>query len=400
MNRFMHKLRAYSPAGLLTFTPGLLLLATSLSALAEVVPPVPRAASLELSFDKATLPAQNVQIWKTESGGYDTGDKTEGGLYAKNTWLCLSSTDPAHGQCATASERNDSAADTIIPLTFTEKRSGMRTILNVTASRDVGLHYPDLSNCIQAHGNRYVINTPTRLKYPGSCGYDGDLMSNETFLSAYLPAAELKKLPVGGIWEADLDLMVNQEGDIPLVEWTAHLSLKMTDTGHIDIYFPAFASTSPRVQLNLNPHGGPDGNAWASDYTVLDMCLYDGYNVNSDRYEVTFRQEASGGRTDGMFSLYREGDETASGAQRIDFHLKLKSPTGDILAVENAKTLSFDQINIDTIRPVRIPSIPYAVLCAPMPLIFVVDKFDIKNKIAGFYRGSITVEFTPFILTL
>lgn len=396
------RLTALAGFSVITLTRAALIVALVSSAvpeaMAQVSPPEPRSITIERTFDKGALPADDIQIWQEESGGYDTADA---GLYGRNTWVCTSSDDALHGKCSTTPSWSSASGTTTIPLTFIEKRSGMRVDLNVMAYKYRLEDYPDLG-CYNKLTNPTPIDAAMVIGVQDGCVTETASGTNEVSLTAWLPASELKKIPVGGVWQADLHLVLTEwDPRTALADWTAHFSLKMTDADHIDIYFPAFATTSPLMELNLHPHGAPDGNAWASDYTILDMCLYDGYNVNSDSYDVSFEQTASDGRTDGLFSVYRDGGNKDAADERIDFHLKMKSPeTGEMLDIENAKTLTWNQINTGTVRPVRIPSIPYAVLCAPSPLLFVVDKFDVKTKAAGHYSGVITVTFNPHLPTI
>lgn len=133
------------------------------------------------------------------------------------------------------------------------------------------------------------------------------------------------------------------------------------------------------------------------------MCLYDGYNVNSTRYDVLIKDEGAPapGRKSGDFSLYRDGATKGPEVDRIDFHLKMKSPqSGSMIDVVNNEGMTWNDINQDYIRPVRLPSITAPVLCAPAPLAFIVDKFNVMDKSAGHYTGTVTVVFTPTLPTV
>ena len=61
-------------------------------------------------------------------------------------------------------------------------------------------------------------------------------------------------------------------------DYQADIKLNVLDPNHIDVFFPEFAHATPRVQLDLHPTGSVNGSNYAQDLTMLDMCLYDGFN--------------------------------------------------------------------------------------------------------------------------
>ena len=360
-----------------------------LLAQAEMRPPAPSHVTIQRTFDRASPPTDDIKIWRDELGGYDSTDPLKWG---QNGWLCESNSDPKHGQCKTSLLFN-ATGETIVPLLFIEKRSGMRQVLNL---RGHATHYFDNSTaCAGFSGSVMQIYNSSALKCQGS-----SLWSSGAALTVTLPASELKKLPVGGLWEADLRLKLHQ-GDpyyVDLADFTAHFQFDVIDPNHIEIFFPAFRHATPLVELDLRPQGAPDQNPYAQDVTPLDMCLYDGYNANSTKYEVLLKDEGlpHAGRAAKDFSIYRTGGEADSLRDRIDYHIQLKNPeTGELMPVKNNEQIIWTQINQKLIRPVRLPSLSYPVLCVPTPLLLNVDKFDITTKNAGRYTGKLTVIFTP-----
>ncbi|WP_438389438.1 CfaE/CblD family pilus tip adhesin, partial [Escherichia coli] len=87
-------------------------------------------------------------------------------------------------------------------------------------------------------------------------------------VTLYLEQAEMKKLPIGGIWECSVKLRFTTPG----TDYTANITLNVLDPNHIDIFFPEFAHATPRVQLDLHPTGSVNGSNYAQDLTMLDMC--------------------------------------------------------------------------------------------------------------------------------
>ncbi|MGL5698538.1 MAG: CfaE/CblD family pilus tip adhesin [Kluyvera sp.] len=381
-------------ASFFSATVTVLMLITS-AAHATRVEPAPRSITIERTFDRMNRPSQSISLWNRESGGYDTDNPP---LWGRSSWVCESSSDSTHGKCNTSQVWFDGAGgSTTLPLLFTEQRSGMRVELNLQGYLEKDMHSSaGIASGCGEYGGHYPVHAASYVVCD-IVGFDG------VALTVNIPASELSKIPVGGVWKAQLHLKLMEWKGVFLADWNAWITLKVIDPDHMDIYFPKFSSAAPLVELNLQPKGAPDGNAWASDYTMLDMCLYDGYNVNSTRYDVLIRDEGASapGRKNGYFSLYRDGASKGPEADRIDFHLKMKSPQdGSLIDVKNNEGITWDNFNEDYVRPVRLPSIVYPVLCAPAPLAFIVDKFNVMDKTAGHYTGTVTVIFTPTLPTV
>ncbi|AYN29630.1 alpha-fimbriae tip adhesin [Buttiauxella ferragutiae ATCC 51602] len=364
----------------------IMLWAMTYGAQADVRPPAPSTVNIQRTFDRVSPPSADISIWARESGGYDTEDY---GKWGRNGWVCESNSDPKHGKCSTK-QVWAATGTTTIPLLFTEKRSGMQVVLNLSGfseQREFGGDCPGYKGHFQIYS---------------AAIYDcevGTAHTSETSLTTSIPAAELRKLPVGGLWQADLHFKLMQWSPVTfLADFNSHIELNVIDPSHIDIYFPEFSSAAPLVELDLRPRGAPDASAYAQDTTYLDMCLYDGYNSNSTRFELRLKDEGvlPADRASGDFSIFREEGTKGPERDRIDYHVKLQDPeTGGMLAVQNNQSIVWTQINQNKIRPVRLPSLTYPVLCVPAPLVISVDKFSIRDKNAGHYRGTLSVIFTP-----
>ncbi|WP_157968026.1 CfaE/CblD family pilus tip adhesin [Edaphovirga cremea] len=343
-------------------------------------------------YDLMSPPSSNISIWNNEAGMQTPGD-IAGSYYG---WVCHSNSDPVMGACAAEMTGNTSGS-TPINVQFVEKRSGMKQVLTLQGTKYQGLPgggcnwqgpYPMNS---MGHLNVYCYSQPL----------------NTSFLTVTLPGSELGKLPVGGVWEATLKLQLVDANNVYLAEYTAHITLSATDKNHADIYLPAYGEAAPLVELDLHPRGAPDGNAYAQDVTSLDMCLYDGYNANSTRYDVTLKDEgrSAPGRDPKDFSIYRDKATTDEAVDRIDYHVQMQAPTssnggGGLIDVANNQDITLTNINNGEIRPVRLPNMRYPVLCVPTPLILSVDKFNVMDKNEGFYQGTLTVTFTPTTLSV
>ncbi|MDO1993789.1 CfaE/CblD family pilus tip adhesin, partial [Escherichia coli] len=164
-----------------------------------------------------------------------------------------------------------------------------------------------------------------------------------------------------------------------------------------------FAHATPRVQLDLHPTGSVNGSNYAQDLTMLDMCLYDGFNGNAISYEIMLKDEGrpAAGRRDGDFSIYRQGGTTTDEGERIDYRVKMYNPeTGGQIDVRNNENMVWNSINLKRVRPVVLPGIRYAVMCVPTPLTLAVEKFSVMDKQAGYYMGKLSVIFTPSLPTI
>nr|WP_274922503.1 CfaE/CblD family pilus tip adhesin [Citrobacter youngae] len=268
---------------------------------------------------------------------------------------------------------------------------------------------------LQGYFQAYFVAQATDIEPSQICGYhrslntgvytncslsDGNkIATNSRLLTVFIPQSEMNNLPVGGVWKGSLKLRAQPNGS-GAFDYNADITLKGKATGKQDIYFPEFNGANPLVQLDLHPTGSVTGNSFAEDVTTLDMCLYDGYNSNSDSMTLSFSDEgrAGAGRNEGDFSIYNTGTGGTAAAERIDYHLEMFDPhSKSWMAVKNNNSfvLSAGVNGQDQIRPVRLPSISYPVLCAPTPLRLIVDKFRVTEKAAGYYKGTLHVEFSP-----
>ncbi|MGK0738240.1 CfaE/CblD family pilus tip adhesin [Yokenella regensburgei] len=343
--------------------------------------------TLTRTFDRMSPPGADIWLWNGVNQGFDSDGHN---AYGNNTVACKSSSDSVTGACPTGRNTSTGTTPTPIKLRFTEKRSALTVDLTLQGYRVA--YIKNDSHCANHMTAQFTLSNFANVTCAGVYRDTSDLY-------VYVPAAELAKLPVGGLWTAHLKL-VSYWGGGPnsSTAWNADITLNVTDPSHVDIYFPEFGTASPRVDLDLHPHGSPNENPWAADTVSLDMCLYDGYNANSTQYDVLLHdeQKAHDGRSDGDFSIYRVGGDASQTRDRVDYHVRMYNPENDsMLDVVNNQQLTWTQVNQGRVRPVRLPAIPTPVLCSPTPLKLSVAKFSIADKNAGYYQGTLTVVFTP-----
>jgi hypothetical protein len=357
------------------------------SASAERVEPTGRNTLINAAFDKTSPPSQ-VDVWTNESGGYDTSNP---GLWGRNSWVCLSSTNADTGECPTLPVWN-SYGDVSIPIAFTEKRSGIKQIVNMQTKHRT--RYPNGSGCGEYSSDIKVYSASIFGCQDGSS-------TSESQLTAYFTSAELAKLPVGGIWVANLKLILmqwDQPRNYPLGDWNATITLHVTDNNNQQIYLPEFGEAAPRVDLNMRPLPGTHGNqTQMTGAANIDMCLYDGYGSNSSSFTLKFddQQQGTTQRNSGYFSIYSDHGDVNLDSGRIDFYVRMQGPDGKYVSVIRGEDLVIPDIQTANIRPVHLPGIPLAVLCIPTPLQLSTKTININSKQAGHYTGHLIVTFTP-----
>ncbi|WP_154022843.1 CfaE/CblD family pilus tip adhesin [Klebsiella oxytoca] len=295
----------------------------------------------------------------------------------------------------TCSAQSTSSTITMI---LKEKRSGMEHKLKLQAYQQ-SIYYDvnDPSQSVYC-GPRWALTVFNSVN--GCTGKSGDVTNNTKTLTVWIPQSEMNALPIGGVWEGQLKIGWNQLGGKGSFTYLANITLKGKAPGKQDIFFPEFNSANPLVQLDLHPVGSVTGNSYAEDVTTLDMCLYDGFNSNSDSMTLSFRDEGKSApaRQNGEFSIYNTANATTGESERIDYRVEMFNPhTHSWMTMKNSEAVKISAgVNgQDQIRPVRLPSITYPVLCAPTPLRLTVKKFKVAQKSAGYYKGKLTVEFSP-----
>ncbi|WP_112197169.1 CfaE/CblD family pilus tip adhesin [Rahnella sp. NRRL B-41462] len=356
------------------------LLATLSDAQADTVAPLDHSINTELNIAKGT--ASTVNIWTQESGGYDS---TNSGRWGLNYWACTSSTSDENGKCPTG--KGGYAAYLPVYLKFTEKRSGATQTLELQGTREA---YWYNGNCAM-----YGDPKPMNQSAQNSCSGDS---TDGVNLTLKIPAAELNKLPVGGIWTAQLKILLHNSSETEVYHWDSNITVNLTDNNNQQIYLPEFGEAAPRVDLNLRPLPGTKGNqTQMNGSATIDMCLYDGYGSNSTSFTLKFddQQQGTTERNNGYFSIYSDHGDTNLDSGRIDYYVRMQAPDGKYVSVIRGDDLVISNIQTAHIRPVHLPGIPQAVLCVPAPLELSTKTMDINSKQAGNYTGHLIVNFTP-----
>ena len=372
-----------------------LLLGAMQAAQAAEVVPTGRNNTFTQAFERNAAPSDH-SIYAGEIAGEDAVPP-KNDVSSKNRqihWVCWSASDPSRGACTTSTAGR--FGTTSIRVTFTEQRSKLTVTLTATGySQRI---YGGTPGCSTSRSIEMSATITPICEGPSRDGY-----AMGTQLTLRISRAELNKIPTGGIWVANLDLRLkmfaSQNPPLPNLEWKTKLIYTVTDTKSIEVYLPQFGKADAQIDLNLRPQprGAAGAMQMAGTYN-LDVCLYDGFNSNSKRFDLRiFDSKPVEGRPNNLFSVFhtQAGGATDTG-NRIDYTVTM--PFKDGSPLENGTTFTLGNIDQSRIRAVRIPNVETPVVCTPTPLTLTTPAFNIADKRAGRYQGKLSIVFTPSVL--
>ncbi|KVG35446.1 CfaE/CblD family pilus tip adhesin [Burkholderia diffusa] len=362
----------------------------SLDASAALEAPANRNDAVEATLDRGA-PQGDVMIFNGASGGYDTTDYLKWG---RNSWTCQSATTTTTGACATEPIWEMAGNSSTIRLSFKEEKTGATAVLNLHGASAYSRH-------VDCNGNASpeivsAARTPIEMAavgiIVGNCEFTGwDVRK----LFVKIPASELKNLPSGGIWKANLQLNLrlwSSNTASTLAVFKAAIKLNVADKNNIQVYLPEFTNATPLVDLKLRTL--PNGSR-LSGTSAVDMCLYDGYNSQSTWFDVTASDGLTIDRRDkGSYSVLLESDKSGAYASRVDYNASL-TYAGKKIVLPNKETVRLQGVNNSAGRTVSLPGIPVPVVCTPTPLTLDTPEFQSVWKRPGKYRNKLTITFTP-----
>jgi len=342
--------------------------------------PASEQRNVVLSYDRGTLPGDQV-LWAERTVlGYSTDLDLKYGLIHLT---CGSNSDTSFGRCPVLDTEDTGELQSQIPLRFTERRSGLRTDVELTGW---------LKRVALSAFCGPIWQPANRALWTSWGSYCNDLPPAGTGVSLLLPQRELEKL-VAGRWSATLELFLRADPAGPvLATYTFTFDLTITDRDAMSIYFPEFDQVAPRVGLNIdyNPIGQPSIGGRAN----LDMCLYDGLGSQSEYFEVTFRDDrlSAPGRPTGMFSVWHHTGGTED-RHRLDYEVVMDH-NGSRLPLHNDRVEILRGIDTARLRLVLLPGMTHPVYCVPTPLSLITPRVPASTKAEGYYQGQLQVEFT------
>ncbi|KVV48573.1 pilin protein [Burkholderia ubonensis] len=364
--------------------------AISVDASAALQAPANRNDTVEATLDRGTAQVA-VKIFDKASGGYDTSDAPKWG---RNSWTCESASDPATGACPTEPVWTANGDSTEIQLSFKEAKTGAMAVLNLRGENYYTRHLDCSGNAVsEVVKNGSVPIQAAQLFRVKDCAKVA--MWDGRALSVTIPSEELKKIPTGGIWTANLRLNLRIWGTnkpLTLAVFKAAIKLNVTDKNNIQVYLPEFTNATPVVDLKLRTL--PNGSRLSGTSNV-DMCLYDGYNSQSTWFDVTASDGLTIDRRDkGSYSVLLESDKSGAYASRVDYNASL-TYAGKKIALPNNETVRLQGVNNSAGRTVSLPGIPVPVVCTPTPLTLETPEFQSVWKRPGKYSNKLTITFTP-----
>lgn len=317
-----------------------------------------------------------VSIWKKDIDG-----TAPNGFPATTEFYltCLSDKNPDYGACPVY-PKWASRGGTYVSLSFSEKRSGMKHTVTIEGT--------EIGPCSAA---KFASTA-------AGCDW------GPTRYNVYISAEELKKFPVGGIWMAHLKMRTGEwhAGKGALggwpgfmgTYWTADITLHITDNNNIRIWLPQFHGSTANVVMPVMPaYWALNKPGLVSAEKVVETCLYDGYNSNSQRFEVTLNSNYTDSTTQD-FLLQNTSEPTS---KPLHYQV-LASPPGQSGAMQRLNpgvTQTYTGINSTGIRQVIMPGLQTPVACVPWPIRIKLLPFDLSRQAAGHYNGTFSITFTP-----
>ncbi|WP_122385713.1 CfaE/CblD family pilus tip adhesin [Pseudomonas savastanoi] len=220
----------------------------------------------------------------------------------------------------------------------------------------------------------------------------------QSLLTVRLSKEQIESLPIGGEWYAKLILhqWAYRPNRTKLVTWTAGITINLVDNKNIQVYLPNYSTASPTVDLDLKRKPSPDRSPILAGDVKIDACLYDGYNAQSKKYDITFSSPSSKGENFYITNTMMNPDPKLSNT--IPYQVWVSTPAAPSVASKKVlpNTLfSFTGVNESTPKLVTLPNIPNPVYCTPWLINLKTADISQNTQAPGHYQGSLHLKFTP-----
>ncbi|MEG9857427.1 CfaE/CblD family pilus tip adhesin [Stenotrophomonas sepilia] len=338
--------------------------------------PADQSRDFVMSWDRSAVPG-DVVLWapRTVLGfSHDLALK-----YGQMHVVCGSASDNEFGKCAVEGEPGQSLGISNVALLFVEQRTGLRTEL-----RAEGYLQRVMSDWICASDYWDTARRRLNASFWFQCASG---QPAGTGASLQLPAAALSRL-VAGHWKATMRLNIKADpAAAPVATATFNFDFTVTDYDAISIYFPAFDTIAPLVNMDLryDPIKQMVGGR-----KQLEMCLYDGLGSQSEFLGVTVRDSGPRPPPGSDFAVWHR-DGGGDDRQRLDYHVSLNYGGRDIRMRHGVEEL-LHGIDSAELRLVMLPGISQPVYCVPTPLTLLTPPTPVASKRPGLYEGELTVE--------
>ncbi|MFL4556021.1 CfaE/CblD family pilus tip adhesin [Yersinia kristensenii] len=285
---------------------------------------------------------------------------TPGGLSAANRLylICKSESDTTFGACPTDYKAAGNSAPAYnVSLRFTNIKTRATIDLTVTGKWRTGCgNYGD-----------------------GFTGNTGGCYNLEPFeFDANLTETELRKLPYGGVWKAQMQLKTMEWPDKPLGEVVTDIRLNVRSEA--SIFIP---NSTVKLPVTMG-HSEP---------VTVDTCLFDGTGAgDSSRYELRL-DDVSGAARGDLFALK---NVTKPDARPLYYTVSAGTPgtNGDKTVWTPGLSKVFtgmDEVPIEGTTTIGGKAVP----CVQWPLTLKLQPFNPVRQAMGQYQGQINLVFTP-----
>lgn len=328
------------------------------------------SSTINTSLDLGSLP-ERVIIWDGEKMYDDNVSFPNGGPSWYLFLTCLSNNDDSFGACPVNKVHWGLKGGTGVRLKFIEQRTHISKTLTVNGWLN--------SLCGPTDNLANITSACPGFVQP----------------KAYIYKNDLRNL-IGGVWKATLKLQVGEWHDSDLMHayWEANITLHVTDDKNIRIWLPQFYGSTANVVMPVMPaYWALNKPGLVSAEKVVETCLYDGYNSNSQRFEVTLNSNYTDSTTQD-FLLQNTSEPTS---KPLHYQV-IASPPGQSGAMQRLNpgiTQMYTGINSTGIRQVIMPGLQTPVACVPWPIRIKLLPFDLSRQAAGHYSGTFSITFTP-----
>lgn len=313
---------------------------------------------------------------------YDPKNMPNGYRVANDFYIsCLSENNSAYGACPVYPSWWSGTKDVL--LTFVEKRSNLKHVAAIQG-------YSVAPGCDLRRG---FASSPT------TC------LTGGVKINAYISPSELKKFPIGGIWAAHLKMRVGEwhGGNgaetagwpgFMNVYWTADFTLKITDDNNIRIWLPEFHGSEANVIMPITPaYWALNKPGQVTAEKIIDACLYDGYNSNSNTFQVSFNSS----NVDATSRDFILQNTSEPGGSFLHYQVLVSHPgsSDPVRVVNPGESLVYSGMDTSVIRQVMMPGLQEPVACVPWSIRLKLKPFNLSKQQAGHYSGVLNLTFTP-----
>lgn len=311
---------------------------------------------------------RSVPVWKDVRFGGRMPDLWGAGEYLGV--VCNSESDTSFGACPTRLDwgwKYKPVPGSNVKLRFTNLKTKAMTDLTVTGTWATPL-------CSSGNDGFASIE--------GACPpKDGiESLADEIIFNANLPETELRKLPYGGVWVAQMRLKTkNGHAGIMIGEVVTDIRLNVRSEASISI-------PNPTVKLPVTMTGH-------SEPVTVDTCLFDGTGAgDSSRYELRL-DDVSGAARGDLFALK---NVTKPDAHPLYYTVSAGTPgtNGDKTVWTPGLSKVFtgmDKVPIAGTMATGGKVVP----CVQWPLTLKLQSFNPVRQAMGQYQGQINLVFTP-----